>query len=510
MAHPTLNPNHYSTSGATMKSTTSIYDSFGIISTALFAIIFATVMTPVTTCAQIRWMPDETVLAATGVDVKMGFNNTQVIASIGATRHIIWSRGDSVVVASSQNGDTWSRPVLVAKVSVSANLPTLVALSDGKLCAGWSEANGIKTAFSSDGGKTWGAVQTLATRGGGLCLASGQTIQTGQNISTSVVYALWHSGSDDTPSDMMFATWQNGAWSAVKAIDAAAATNAALWGSLCVAGSTVFAVWRENTTGEFRVYLTRSTNGGTTWETPRNVVMEDRSGDPTVAFSGGQVVVAYQRAQQIYTITSGDATGTIFNAPKLIGPGLFARVIANDRGFVALVWERFTGANSRNDQLKQTGFVYSTDYGFTFSNDSALSATGSKLGLVQFTGANEITASWFNVNNGGTIVAKRATIGGTVSVRGAEQTPFSSYSIAPNPASDLVRVQFTLPKSERVSLKLFNALGQEVAQILDETLSAGEHEQSLMLSRWSLVNGAYFVRLQTSTIFQQQSLQVMR
>ncbi|MCU0426606.1 MAG: T9SS type A sorting domain-containing protein [Candidatus Kapabacteria bacterium] len=82
--------------------------------------------------------------------------------------------------------------------------------------------------------------------------------------------------------------------------------------------------------------------------------------------------------------------------------------------------------------------------------------------------------------------------------------------ISPNPAQDLVTVKFTLTKSERVSLKIFNTLGQEVAQILDETLSAGEHEKSLDIRHWSLVNGAYFLRLQTLTIFQHQTVQVMR
>ncbi len=86
----------------------------------------------------------------------------------------------------------------------------------------------------------------------------------------------------------------------------------------------------------------------------------------------------------------------------------------------------------------------------------------------------------------------------------------TTISISPNPAQDLVKVKFTLTKSERVSLKVFNALGQEVAQILDMEIAAGEHTQSLDIRHWSLGQGVYFVRLQTPTIFQQQTLQVIR
>jgi len=157
--------------------------------------------------------------------------------------------------------------------------------------------------------------------------------------------------------------------------------------------------------------------------------------------------------------------------------------------------------------VKQTGFVYSTDYGWTFSRDSALSAQGSKLGLVQFTGANEITASWFNINSGGTIVAKRAVATNVVAVRNRETIPFTC---SPNPAQNLVTVQFTLPKTERVWLKLYSMLGQEVAQILDENLPAGEHKRLLDLSHELLGQSVYFLHLQTLTIFQQQTIQVLR
>jgi hypothetical protein len=126
---------------------------------------------------------------------------------------------------------------------------------------------------------------------------------------------------------------------------------------------------------------------------------------------------------------------------------------------------------------------------------------------VQFTGANEITASWFNINSGGTIVAKRAVATNVVAVRNRETIPFTC---SPNPAQNLVTVQFTLPKTERVWLKLYSMLGQEVAQILDETLPAGEHEKALDIRWWSLPQGTYFLRAQTPTFFQQQLLQVMR
>lgn len=78
----------------------------------------------------------------------------------------------------------------------------------------------------------------------------------------------------------------------------------------------------------------------------------------------------------------------------------------------------------------------------------------------------------------------------------------TDLSISPNPASELVTARFVLPTSERVSLKIFNVLGQEIAQIFDENLPAGEYERSFAIGNWSLVSGTYFIQLniQNSTL----------
>lgn len=80
--------------------------------------------------------------------------------------------------------------------------------------------------------------------------------------------------------------------------------------------------------------------------------------------------------------------------------------------------------------------------------------------------------------------------------------------ISPNPAQDFVNVYFTLLKPERVSLKIFNTLGQEVAQILDATLLAGEHSFPLSLRSYS--SSLFFLRLQTSSFAHTQAIQVLR
>lgn len=82
--------------------------------------------------------------------------------------------------------------------------------------------------------------------------------------------------------------------------------------------------------------------------------------------------------------------------------------------------------------------------------------------------------------------------------------------ISPNPATDQATVRFTLTQREHVTLKLYNALGVEVASLLDAEVRAGEHSLPVSLSAIALPQGAYFLRLQTPTFSHTQPVQVLR
>ncbi len=65
----------------------------------------------------------------------------------------------------------------------------------------------------------------------------------------------------------------------------------------------------------------------------------------------------------------------------------------------------------------------------------------------------------------------------------------------PNPFNPTTTIRFALPKSERVWLTVYNALGQQVAELVNgQQLTAGAHEYRFDAS--ALANGLYFYRLQ--------------
>jgi len=92
-----------------------------------------------------------------------------------------------------------------------------------------------------------------------------------------------------------------------------------------------------------------------------------------------------------------------------------------------------------------------------------------------------------------------------VEQRGSGLSPagFELKQNYPNPFSPLGRgtfgsptttMRFTLPQRARVTLKVFNVLGKEIATIVDGEFNSGEH--TVPFSTNALARGAYFCRLQ--------------
>jgi flagellar hook assembly protein FlgD len=76
---------------------------------------------------------------------------------------------------------------------------------------------------------------------------------------------------------------------------------------------------------------------------------------------------------------------------------------------------------------------------------------------------------------------------------------FQNY---PNPFNPETTIAFQLPQTAQVELTIFNTLGEKVAQLFNQPLSAGHHE-----IRWNgcdpdghkVPSGLYFYRLETGT-----------
>jgi hypothetical protein len=70
---------------------------------------------------------------------------------------------------------------------------------------------------------------------------------------------------------------------------------------------------------------------------------------------------------------------------------------------------------------------------------------------------------------------------------------FALFQNYPNPFNLKTTIEFSLPRSSLVSLNIYNILGEEVAILVSEDLSAGKYKYNWDVSE--MVSGVYLYRM---------------
>ena len=78
----------------------------------------------------------------------------------------------------------------------------------------------------------------------------------------------------------------------------------------------------------------------------------------------------------------------------------------------------------------------------------------------------------------------------------------------PNPFNPNTTIQFDLPKTSKVTLKVFNILGEEVSTLVSDRLSAGSHTYEWDASNLSC--GVYLYRLEAEGYFETRKMILMK
>jgi hypothetical protein len=78
----------------------------------------------------------------------------------------------------------------------------------------------------------------------------------------------------------------------------------------------------------------------------------------------------------------------------------------------------------------------------------------------------------------------------------------------PNPFNPSTIISFSLPRTERVTLKVFNSIGQEIATLVNAELDAGNHRAAFNASK--LASGLYIYRLETGNFVSVKKMMLMK
>lgn len=78
----------------------------------------------------------------------------------------------------------------------------------------------------------------------------------------------------------------------------------------------------------------------------------------------------------------------------------------------------------------------------------------------------------------------------------------------PNPFNPGATIQFSLPRSGYVTLKIYNALGEAMTTLVSKNLPAGKHH--VLWEAKGMASGIYFYRLQAADFVETRKLVLLR
>ena len=157
--------------------------------------------------------------------------------------------------------------------------------------------------------------------------------------------------------------------------------------------------------------------------------------------------------------------------------------------------------HAQNDAVSWSTF----DMGFVVSSPSSNVAVKSAVGQ-SFVGAT-LLANTF-IESG--LFADTLLRGTVVAVKEGEGIPtvYALYQNYPNPFNPSTTIRFDLPHAGRVVMKLFNVLGQEVRDIVNEERDAGRH--SILFNAASMASGVYFYRIEAGKFVETRKFILLR
>ena len=222
-----------------------------------------------------------------------------------------------------------------------------------------------------------------------------------------------------------------------------------------------------------------------------------------------------------FWLSSTDKEITSYTANYTSGSGIFSSqgsATVNFTNILPVELVSFTAnINESNVQLNWETATETNNHGFDI--ERKISDNWKKIGFVQGNGnSNSVKEYSYTDNNplGGNKIQyrlKQVNNDGTYEyskVVEVEIVPkeFELYQNYPNPFNPSTKIRYQLPKRSKIVIKLYNILGSEVKEILNDVKDPGTYE--IEVNAKDLPSGVYFYRLQAGSFVAAKKMILMK
>ncbi len=304
--------------------------------------------------------------------------------------------------------------------------------------------------------------------------------------------------------------------------------NVSLWGSIVFPQTgpmvAAFSVTVYPTVSDVDVYMLRSTNSGTTWNelgfVSPLIQTATGGGSGMVAASDGNIILGTGQAGIIKTSTFGSSWSGVSSFNSMFSSTLLK---ANDNSIVA---GAAYGVSRSTDNLSSFNFLGPFN-AWAYTNTAAISPQDQVFieiadGRLYFTSGFDtwtedhvglpygFHSDCFEFIDGKVLMTGHAPgsyngkifIFNTVTGISNENGIIKEYQLKqnfPNPFNPSTNISYNLPVSGNVHLKVFDALGNTIDELVNERQIAGNH--SVTFNASALSSGIYFYKLESGSFF---------
>ena len=434
------------------------------------------------------------------------------------TMYCSWTRFSSnttiLLIKSTDEGVTWSDPVTVSDGSSGVQGSFPAVSSDGELYVVWRSSGQIRFDKSTDGGVTFGTDLTVSTAPSAWFPHMAVDLSGGPF--NNYIYVVWNderNGDDDV--FLSISSDGGDTWSSALRVNNDPVGNGKVqyWPSIAISelGEIVILFYDTRNTQNNNIieaYIARSTDGGasftnelvSTEPSSTNIPNSDvRFGDYiNIDFVGGNIVPVWtdERAggfdMDIYT-------GQI---PPIVPVELisFNHRIVN--GKVTLIWVTATELNNMGFEIQRSldnnifvtiGFVggkgnSTTNQYYSFTDESIPGKIYYRLKQVDFNGS-------YNYSQ-------------IIEVDGVTVSTIQLQQNYPNPFNPNTTIKYQLGNDGFVNLKVFNSLGEQVAEPVNQFQKGGSHQ--LIFEAKDLPSGIYVYQLSSGNYTESKKMILLR
>lgn len=451
-------------------------------------------------------------------DKEWGTTDLTPTSPFANTLYCSWTRFAAntsiLLIRSTDEGVTWNTPVTVSDGSGGVQGSFPATSSDGDLYVAWRGGGQIRFDKSTDGGLTFGTDKVISSTPNAWFPHMAVDLSGGPFH--NYIYVVWNdtrNGDDDV--FLGISSDGGDTWSSAMRINNDPIGNGKdqYWPSIAISelGEMVILFYDSRNTSSndiIEAYIARSTDGGTTFTnellstqpSTTNIPNGDvRFGDYiNIDFVGGNIVPVWtdERAggfdMDIYT-------GLI---PPIVPVELISFTHRIVNGKVILDWVTATELNNQGFEIQRSidnnifvtiGFVEgggsstSNQY-YSFTDEGIAGTVYYRLKQVDYDGS-------YNYSQ-------------VIEIDGVTVSTIQLDQNYPNPFNPATTIRYQLGNDSFVNLKVFNALGEEVAELINEIQTGGSHQ--LTFNAESLPSGMYVYKLTSGNYVESRKMLILK